>query len=61
MFKKRDNHEVMFRRINTYLIKNKIIKNNIIDLGAWIGDNSIPWAKNIDGTVYAIRSFSQKL
>jgi FkbM family methyltransferase len=22
-----------------------IIKNNIIDLGAWIGDNTIPWAK----------------
>lgn len=54
MFKNRDNHEVIFRRINTYLIKNKIIKNNIIDLGAWIGDNSIPWAKNIDGIVYAI-------
>jgi FkbM family methyltransferase len=57
IFKKRDNHEVMFRRINTYLIKNKIIKNNIIDLGAWIGDNSIPWAKNIDGIVYAIDPF----
>lgn len=54
MFKNRDNHEIMFRKINTYLIKNKFIKNNIIDLGAWIGDNSIPWAKNIDGIVYAI-------
>jgi FkbM family methyltransferase len=54
IFKNRDNHEIMFRRINTYLIKNKFIKNNIIDLGAWIGDNSIPWAKNIDGIVYAI-------
>lgn len=53
-FVRRDNHEVIFRRINTFLIKNKIIKNNIIDLGAWIGDNSIPWAKNIDGIVYAI-------
>ena len=53
-FKTRNNHEVLFRRINTYLIKNNIIKNNIIDLGAWIGDNSIPWAKNISGTVYAI-------
>lgn len=53
-FKKRDDHEVMFRRINTFLMKRKIIKNNIIDLGAWIGDNSIPWAKNIDGIVYAI-------
>lgn len=52
--KRRDQHEVLFRRINTFLIKTKIIKNNIIDLGAWIGDNSIPWAKNIDGIVYAI-------
>ena len=52
--KTRDNHEVLFRRINTFLIQNDIIKNNIIDLGAWIGDNSIPWAKNIDGIVYAI-------
>jgi FkbM family methyltransferase len=53
-FKYRVDSEQIFRRINTYLIKNKIIKNNIIDLGAWIGDNSIPWAKNIDGIVYAI-------
>jgi len=50
----RDNHEVLFRKINTFLITNKIIKNNIIDLGAWMGDNSLPWAKNIDGIVYAI-------
>ena len=54
LLKNRDNHEVLFRRINTFLIKNKIIKNNIIDLGAWIGDNTMPWAKNIDGVVYAI-------
>ena len=53
-FKGRDNHEILFRRINTFLIKNNLIKNNIIDLGAWIGDNTIPWAKNIDGFVYAI-------
>lgn len=53
-FKNRDNHEVIFRKINTFLIKNNIIKNNIVDSGAWIGDNSIPWAKNIDGTVYSI-------
>lgn len=50
----RNNHEVLFRKLNTYLIKNNIIQNNIIDLGAWIGDNTIPWAKNIDGVVYAI-------
>ena len=54
VFKCRDNHEVIFRKIHTYLIKMNLIKNNIIDLGAWIGDNSIPWAKNIDGIVYAI-------
>lgn len=53
-FKKRNNHEVMFRRINTYLIKNKIIDGNIIDLGAWIGDNSIPWAFNLKHTIYSI-------
>jgi len=59
MFENRYNHEAIFRRINTYLITNKIIKNNIIDLGAWIGDNSIPWAKNIDGIVYAIDPSSE--
>lgn len=53
-FSKRVNKEMMFRKINTFLINKNIIKNNIIDLGAWIGDNSIPWAKNINGIVYAI-------
>jgi FkbM family methyltransferase len=53
-FAKRDKHEIIFRKINTFLINNKIINNNIIDLGAWIGDNSIPWAKNIKNIVYAI-------
>lgn len=56
LFKTRDNHEVLFRRINTFLINNNVIQKNknIIDLGAWVGDNSIPWAKNINGVVYAI-------
>jgi FkbM family methyltransferase len=54
IFKQRDNHEVMFRRISTWLINNKFITKNIIDLGGWIGDNSIPWAKNINGIVYSI-------
>ena len=53
-FEGRDNHEVMFRRINTYLIKNNFINGNIIDLGAWMGDNSIPWALNLSHTIYAI-------
>lgn len=59
--KRRDKNEVIFRRINTFLIKNKIIKNNIIDIGAWIGDNSIPWAKNIDGIVFAIDPSSENV
>ena len=53
-FSTRNNHEVLFRQINNYLIQNNIIKNNIIDLGAWIGDNSIPWAKNVKNIIYAI-------
>jgi len=55
-FYRGQHHEVMFRIIHTYLINNNIIpvNKNIIDLGAWIGDNSIPWAKNISGIVYAI-------
>ena len=52
-FAKRDAHEVGFRQISTFFINKGLVKN-IIDLGAWIGDNSIPWAKNISGTVYAI-------
>ena len=54
IFMKRVNHEVNFRKIVNLLIKEKIIQGNIIDLGAWIGDNSIPWSKNINSTVYAI-------
>lgn len=54
IFSKRNNHEVLFRRIHSYLINKNIIKKNIIDLGAWIGDNSVPWAKQIEGIVYAI-------
>ena len=48
--------EKYFRMINTYLINNNIIPitKNIIDLGAYIGDNTLAWAKNIKGTVYAI-------
>ena len=60
-FSRRDNHEVFFRRIHSFLIKNKIIKGNIIDLGAWIGDNSLPWAKQIPHTVYAIDPSPQNI
>jgi len=53
-FKTRDKHECLFRKINAFLISEKVIKHNIIDLGAWIGDNAIVWSKLIDGIVYAI-------
>lgn len=58
-FPDRTNKEVYFRKITTYLINNKIIDNNIIDTGAWIGDNSIPWAMNIKNIVYAIDPSSE--
>ena len=58
-FAVRTHHEVQFRRIHTYLINKQIIKNNIIDLGAWIGDNTIPWAKNLNGIVYSIDPSSE--
>ena len=55
-YSRRPYHEVLFRRIHTYLIKIGIIEKdkNIIDLGAWIGDNTLPWSKLIDGIIYAI-------
>ena len=46
--------EPCFRRIITYLIINNIIKNNIIDLGAWMGDNAIVWSLMVKDIVYAI-------
>ena len=57
----RDNSEIIFRRIHSYLIRNNMIQNNIIDTGCWIGDNSIPWAMQIGGIVYAIDPSSSNL
>lgn len=55
IFITRINAESIFRKITTYLINNKIINGNIIDSGAWIGDNSIPWALNCPSfIIYAI-------
>lgn len=56
LYSRRPYHEVLFRKIHTYLIKIGIIEEdkNIIDLGAWIGDNTIPWSKLITGLIYAI-------
>jgi len=50
----RPHKEPLFRDIITYLIRKGLIQNNIIEGGAFIGDNALPWAKNIPGTVYAI-------
>lgn len=47
LFGSRNEHEVMFRRISTYLINNGHVQGNILDLGAWIGDNSLPWAMSL--------------
>ena len=44
LFGSRNEHEVMFRRISTYLINNGHVQGNILDLGAWIGDNALPWS-----------------
>jgi FkbM family methyltransferase len=62
IFKNRENDEALFRRLIHYLLENNFIKGNIIDLGAWIGDNSIPWALNHkDGLVYAIDPSPQNI
>ena len=54
-FASRMHHEPLFRRFCYWMMKNGIIDchKNIIDLGAWIGDNSLIWAKNIASTPLA--------
>ena len=42
------------RYIFIYLLKNKIIKGNIIDIGSYIGDNTYPWAKLTNNIIYSI-------
>jgi FkbM family methyltransferase len=54
IFSSRVNSEKLFRILVNCLIKNKVIDGNILDSGAWIGDNAIPWAKQGQGIVYAI-------
>ncbi len=59
---RRNEHEVMFRRLITFLIKKGIVKQNIIDSGCWVGDNAVPWAKtNPSSTVYAIDPSQQNM
>ena len=49
-FKDRPSHEVLLRKIVFDLYKNNILdkKKSVIDIGAWIADNTIVWAKIID-------------
>ena len=63
MFSNRVNAEKKFRKIVKLLIDNNIIdKNkNMIDLGAWIGDNSLIWSQMINGIVYAIDPSSNNI
>lgn len=55
-FASRVNAEKKFRTITRLMMENNIIdiNKNIIDLGAWIGDNSLIWSQMIKGQVYAI-------
>ena len=57
----RPNNESIFRKITTYLINNKFINGNIIDSGAWIGDNSIPWALNCSQHIFSDLNFLQTI
>jgi FkbM family methyltransferase len=56
LFEERRHKESGFRKIISFLMKVGIINTskNVVDLGAWIGDNTLPWAKRITGKVYAI-------
>lgn len=56
MFKGRGDCEKSLRVITKKLYDESFldVNKNIIDLGAWIGDNSIPWAKMIKGSVFSI-------
>lgn len=50
----RPGHEKYFRQVHTFLLNKKIINKNIVDVGSWIGDNTIPWALNTNNIVYSI-------
>ena len=62
LFSKRPYHEIKFRKIVAELIKQHIINidKNFIDLGAWIGDNSVPWATKIKGIIYTPKTGKKK-
>ena len=53
-FKKRPSKEILLRQLHAHLFRLGSIPGNVIDLGAWIGDNTLPWAKLTNSTIYAI-------
>jgi FkbM family methyltransferase len=55
-FPSRAGCEVILRSLVMYLYDQGFLNKSksIVDLGAWIGDNAVPWAKFIEGNVYAI-------
>ena len=52
--------EPMLRKLVSYLWDNFVDKN-IVDLGCWIGDNTIPWALKSKGIIYAIDPSAENL
>ncbi len=49
-------HERLLRKIIMKLIEDDVFKNKIvIDMGSWLGDNALPWAKLLpESLIYAI-------
>lgn len=50
----RPHKEPYFRSIVNGLLQSGKITGNIVEGGAFIGDNAMPWAKNTTGMIYAI-------
>jgi FkbM family methyltransferase len=65
-FSKRPSAEALFRNIIFEMFKVKILDKNksVIDIGAWISDNSLVWAKMLNpntAKVYAIDPSSENI
>ena len=64
-FSMRPNAEVLLRKIVFQLFQSNLIDKNksVIDIGGWIGDNSLVWATLLksNGTVYSVDPSSNNL
>lgn len=48
-------HEVLFRQIHMVLYERGELQGNIVDLGAFLGDNGVPWGMVMpEKTIYSI-------